>query len=80
MNEAAENVSARRRAAKPNSRALLATVALILGLVVYAGFAVRIAEALPDHGLVQGVFIAIAGLAWVWPAIRLIRWAARRPD
>ncbi len=67
-----------RRALRPNGRVLLASVILILGLVFYAGLAANVADLLPDHGLVQGLFIAFAGLIWVWPAIRLIRWASRR--
>ncbi len=74
MNE----VSARRRAAKPNGRVLTASLVLLLGLALYAAAAVQIAELLPDHQLAQGSFIAVAGLVWVWPAVRLIRWAARR--
>lgn len=68
----------RPRAAKPNGRVLVATLALIVALFVYAGAAVTLAEALPEHRLVQGVYIAFAGLIWIWPAIRLIRWASRR--
>ena len=67
------------RAPKPNGRVLVATVVLLLGLLFYAGLAVRIADLLPDHQAIQGVYIAVAGLIWVWPAIWLVRWAARRP-
>lgn len=69
----------RRRSAKPNGRVLAASVALILGLALYAALAVTVADWLPAHQAVQGVFIAIAGLVWVWPAALLIRWASRRP-
>lgn len=66
------------RAAKPNGRVLLASIVLILGLALYAAAAVTLAEALPEHGLLQGLYIAAAGLIWVWPAVGLIRWASRR--
>ena len=70
--------NARLRSARPNGRVLIASVVLILGLVLYAAAVATAADLLPEHGLVQGVFIAAAGLIWVWPAIRLIRWATRR--
>ena len=66
------------RSQKPNGRVLIATIVLLIALALYAGVAVTVADALPDHDLVQGVYIATAGLIWVWPATRLIRWAARR--
>ena len=68
----------RLKSAKPNGRVLIASVLLILALALYAAAAVTLAEALPDHGLVQGLYIAAAGLIWVWPAVRLIRWASVR--
>lgn len=67
-----------RRSLKPNGRILIASAVLILGLVLYAGLAVTVADWLPPHQAVQGLFIAAAGLIWVWPAVRLIRWASRR--
>lgn len=67
-----------RRPVKPNGRVLVATLALLLGLAVYAALAVNLAEFLPDQGFWQGLFIAVAGVAWVWPAVRLTRWASQR--
>ncbi|MGZ0186650.1 MAG: DUF2842 domain-containing protein [Alphaproteobacteria bacterium] len=72
------DLAERRRSAKPNGRALVATAFLIIALALYAAAAVTLAESLPSHQLVQGIYIAAAGLLWVWPAIRLIRWASRR--
>lgn len=72
------DVSDRRKAARPNGRVLVAAVTLIAGLVFYAGLVANVVDMLPDHGLVQGLFIGAAGLAWVWPAIRLVRWASVR--
>ena len=68
------------RAAKPNGRVLVATAALVFGLVAYAAAAVSLADLLPAQGIWQGLFIVAAGLAWVWPAVRLIRWASKRSD
>lgn len=66
------------RSVKPNSRVLWATVILLSCLTLYAAAAVTLADYLPAHGLVQGVYIAAAGLVWVWPAVSLTRWASRR--
>ncbi len=67
-----------RRPAKPNGRVLVAALALLLGLAVYAALAVNVADLLPEQGFWQGLFIAVAGVAWVWPAVRLTRWATQR--
>jgi hypothetical protein len=72
------DLTERRRSVKPNGRALVATVILIVALALYAAAVVTLAESLPAHQLVQGIYIGAAGLLWVWPAIRLIRWASRR--
>ena len=70
----------RLRARRPNGRVLVASVVLILGIAVYAVLAVTLGEALPDHKLIEAVYIAAAGLVWVWPAVWLVRWASRRSD
>jgi len=30
-----------------------------------------------DHWLAQLAFYAVAGVAWVWPAARLVNWMGR---
>ena len=71
-------MTAELRSQKPNGRVLVATFVLLVALALYAGIAVTVADMLPDHDLIQGLYIAAAGLIWVWPATKLIRWAARR--
>ena len=78
MTAPADPTQIRLRSQRPNGRVLVATVALIVGLALYAAAVVTLADVLPDHKAVEGVYIAVAGLVWVWPAIWLIRWAARR--
>jgi len=68
----------RRRALKPNIRVLAASVALIVGLALYAAAAATLADALPENKWIEGFYLAAAGLVWVWPAVQLIRWASRR--
>ena len=78
MSDPAGGPPVRLKSQRPNGRVLVATVALIVGIALYAAAAVTLADALPDHKAVEGVYIAVAGLVWVWPAVWLIRWAARR--
>lgn len=57
------------------------TIALIAGLSGFFAYVVLVL-AISDHlrGLhwaVEMVFFAIAGVAWVWPAKRLMIWAFR---
>jgi hypothetical protein len=33
---------------------------------------------LPQHWVLQVLYFAVAGVAWVWPTGRLMRWAARK--
>lgn len=61
--------------ARPNSRALVAVAVLLVGLALYAGAVVTLADFLPDHWLIEGIYALITGLVWVWPAIALFRWA-----
>jgi hypothetical protein len=59
-------------------RSLIGTMAILGGLVVYAGAvglaADRLAEA---HWLVQVGFYAIAGTVWVVPGAYVTRWMQR---
>ncbi len=56
---------------------------VMLGFVlVYAACAMVLAEARPVHdasGVVQAVFYAVVGLAWILPVMPLIAWM-ERPD
>lgn len=53
-------------------------VVLLLGLAVYALAMMWVgATQLPEQAAVQLAFYVVAGLAWVWPALRLVRWMAR---
>jgi len=55
------------------------TIALLLGLSGFFAYVVLVL-AISDHlsGLhwvVEMIFFAVAGVAWVWPAKRLMVWA-----
>ena len=60
------------------TRPTFAALAGVGGFIAY----VMIAVALADHvlhlqWLVQLVYVTFAGIAWVWPARKLMFWAAR---
>ena len=61
--------------AQPNGRALVAVAVLLAALALYAAAVVTLADYLPDHWAVKGVYALITGLVWVWPAIALFKWA-----
>ena len=59
-------------------RLALGTATLVLGLALYTALAMRIGVALlPDNLVVQTLYYAVAGVAWVWPAARITRWMQR---
>jgi hypothetical protein len=59
-------------------RLALGTFALLLGLFIYALAVMRLAIAvLPENLVVQTLYYALAGVAWVWPAARVTRWMQR---
>lgn len=61
------------------SRVPVATIAGILGFLLYIGAVVALADhVLPRHWAVQLLYFTVAGVAWVWPASRLMYWAARK--
>jgi hypothetical protein len=66
---------------RPHGRSLIAALAVVVGLTVYALLAMRLSAALPGDGplgfLLQLLYYVAAGLVWVVPAARVIRWAVR---
>ncbi len=61
------------------SRIPVAVIAGILGFLLYIGAVTALADAvLPLHWTVQVAYFVLAGVAWVWPASRLMMWAARK--
>ncbi|QYU67448.1 DUF2842 domain-containing protein [Leptolyngbya sp. 15MV] len=62
------------------SRPLIALIVGSLGFLLYVGVVVVAADwVLQWHWLVQLVYFAVAGIAWVKPAQALMFWAARVP-
>jgi hypothetical protein len=60
------------------SRSTIALLAGLAGFIAYVVVVLLLADhVLGLHWTVQFVFFAVAGIAWVWPAKRLIVWAVR---
>jgi len=58
-------------------RAWTATIVGLVGFVLYLGAVQALADhILGWHWTAQALFFGIAGIAWVWPARRLLRWGA----
>jgi hypothetical protein len=52
-----------------------------VGFITYVAAAVALADhVIPLHWLVELAYYLVAGLAWTWPAARLMRWGLARPD
>jgi predicted membrane channel-forming protein YqfA (hemolysin III family) len=62
-------------------RKLLGTVVMIVFVMVYALFAMALADSRVSQApeLVRALVYAVLGLAWVVPLLPLIRWM-ERPD
>ena len=63
------------------TRKFIGAVALVALILFYCLAAMRFAVAyvLDMHGIVQGLYFALAGVLWLPPAMLLIRWM-QRPD
>jgi len=60
------------------SRPALAAIAGIAGFVAYVIVVLAVADHVRAlHWTVEMLFFAAAGIAWVWPAKRLMAWAMR---
>lgn len=63
---------------RPSSRSLTGMILMIVGLTLYAFAAAAIGDLMVTWPLfVQMLFYLIAGLAWIWPAKKLLEWMGR---
>jgi hypothetical protein len=60
-------------------RKLLGAIALIVLVLVWTLVAMAVAQfpAVKANGLVETIYYVLAGLAWVLPAMPLVRWMSR---
>jgi hypothetical protein len=63
------------------TRKLIGGIALIALVTIWSLLAMSVAQfpAIKAHGLIETLYYVVAGLAWVLPAMPLIRWMSR-PD
>ncbi|MBL8833575.1 MAG: DUF2842 domain-containing protein [Rhodospirillales bacterium] len=63
----------------PSTRSTLGFLAILVFLGAYVALAVTLGDMLPDHWAAELAFYLVAGIAWVPPAGRLLRWGAGGP-
>lgn len=60
------------------SRGVIALLVGVVGTVAYLGLAATLADrVVPMHWAIGLAYYLVAGLAWTWPAARLMRWGLR---
>ena len=64
-----------RRMSRPMTAFLIGTVGFIAYVMIVTALADPLVEA---HWLLQLLFYTVAGIAWVFPVVRLMRWGAGR--
>lgn len=61
------------------SRTAIAVPLGLLGFLLYVGAVVALADhVLELHWTAQSLYFVLAGIAWAWPAQRLMYWAAQK--
>jgi hypothetical protein len=60
-------------------RKLVGLVGILAFILLYMGVVVRLSNYVPDHGPLQFVFYALAGVCWGVPILPLISWMNRGP-
>jgi hypothetical protein len=58
-------------------RTPIAIAVTLAGLTAYVFVAATLSGWVPDHWAAELLFYLVAGIAWVYPAGRLIAWAGR---
>lgn len=61
----------------PRTRKFIGALALLFGLLVYIILAVAIGIRVPRTPLAELPYYILAGILWIFPAIRIIAWMAR---
>ena len=62
-------------------RKFIGAIVLLILVLSWALIAMAIAQfpAIKANGLIEGIYYVVAGIAWVLPAMPLVRWM-QRPD
>lgn len=64
----------------PRIKKLLGLLIILPGLFAYIIVAITIADYVPNHKIVQFIYFAIAGIAWVFPLKPLFIWMNSEPN
>ena len=64
---------------RPIVAMVISTLLVIIGAVTIAQLPIAQFPAIKANGLIEGIYYVVAGLAWVLPAMPLVRWMLR-PD
>lgn len=63
---------------RPNPRSLIGLIIFLVGLAFYVGVVAWLAEFLGDMPMVLEIlFYAVAGIAWIFPARGLMKWMTK---
>jgi len=66
---------------RPANRSATGMFAFLAGLVAYCFLVAAIGDFVAPLGLfAETLYYGVAGVVWIFPAIRLIRWMNRRDD
>ncbi|MBV1900850.1 MAG: DUF2842 domain-containing protein [Kordiimonadaceae bacterium] len=62
---------------RPSSRSLIGMLLLTFGLAAYAFLAAALGEVISEWPLgIVSVYYLVAGVVWIYPAIKILRWMA----
>ena len=58
-----------------SSRKMIGLIGLLVLLIIYCAICVYIAvQFLPENKLVELIFYPLAGVIWIFPAAKIIKW------
>ena len=66
---------------RPKARPTIGFLILLFSLTTYAFIAAALGDLIVTWPLiVQTLYYVVAGIAWIFPAVRILRWALTNPD
>lgn len=64
----------------PRQKKFIGMIVLLIGFFAYLILAITIADFLPANKLVEIVYFAITGIAWIFPVKHLLAWMNHDPE
>ena len=58
-------------------RTVLGSIAFLLWLFIYCVFAWWIGSLLPDNMAIMSIYALIAGILWIFPALKIYKWTKK---